>query len=595
VSFSSRLFIAAWIALLAPAVACADLAPIQIDGYFDDWDALTAVYDDSNDDAGPVDFGRIWVANDQDYLFFRFETEGEVQPDEQQNMRLYIDTDMNASTGTAFNGIGAELMWEFGWKEGTFVDGGTYTVDQYDVGLQMGPTVSNTEFEVAFKRDAVPAGGQSLFSGSNIRFILRDTDSADVAPSTGSITYTFAPGTVATPSLSLARQDPAHIRLTTWNVQGDGLFDGGTAEAAQNRLLDAMDPDILIVNEVWDHTATEVRNKIEQHLPSGAGETWYAIKRDDGNVVVSRFPILQSWLINSTYRLTGVLLDLEEMSAKDLLVIACHWRCCTADDDRQKEADSVIAFLRDAKDPGGVITLPEGTPFVLGGDLNLVGWRQQLDTILTGDIQNEGTYGADDAPDWDGSDFTVPRSRQPDVRLSYTWRNDFGTYYPGMLDWILFTDSALDLHNHFILDTRGMTSTNRAINGLQLYDTPNASDHAPRVADFTVFDPQSPVPPVPTEYRARLLPNVPNPFNPSTELRFELDLPGPVELNIYDARGFLVRRLTAGDFPAGAHGVMWDGADRAGRQVASGVYQVRLVTSQGGHEVIQARAITLVE
>ena len=176
------------VVLLAPVVASADLAPIQIDGYFDDWNAVTAVHDDSNDDAGPVDFGRIWVANDQDYLFFRFETGGEVQPDEQQNMRLYIDTDMNSSTGTYFNGIGAELMWEFGWREGTFKDGGTYTVDHYDVGLQMGPTVSNTEFEVAFKRNAVPAGGQSLFNGRNIRFILRDTDSADVAPSSGSIT-----------------------------------------------------------------------------------------------------------------------------------------------------------------------------------------------------------------------------------------------------------------------------------------------------------------------------------------------------------------------------------------------------------------------
>lgn len=56
-----------------------------------------------------------------------------------------------------------------------------------------------------------------------------------------------------------------------------------------------------------------------------------------------------------------------------------------------------------------------------------------------------------------------------------------------------------------------------------------------------------------------------------------------------------MRRLTAGEFPAGTQGVKWDGADGAGRQVASGVYQVRLVTSQEGHEVIQARAITLVE
>ena len=39
--------------LAAPAVA--GLAPIQIDGFFDDWQGEPALIDDSNDDAGPVD------------------------------------------------------------------------------------------------------------------------------------------------------------------------------------------------------------------------------------------------------------------------------------------------------------------------------------------------------------------------------------------------------------------------------------------------------------------------------------------------------------------------------------------------------------
>jgi len=106
-----------------------------------------------------------------------------------------------------------------------------------------------------------------------------------------------------------------------------------------------------------------------------------------------------------------------------------------------------------------------------------------------------------------------------------------------------------------------------------------------------VFDPLSPVPVVPNVGAARLLPNVPNPFNPSTEIRFELDMSGSVELNVYDARGHLVRSLVAGDFAAGSHGVIWDGSDRAGRQVASGVYQVRLVTGS----TIRTQSITLVE
>ena len=68
-----------------------------------------------------------------------------------------------------------------------------------------------------------------------------------------------------------------------------------------------------------------------------------------------------------------------------------------------------------------------------------------------------------------------------------------------------------------------------------------------------------------------------------------------MELNIYDARGHLVRKLISGRYEAGPFSAMWDGADHSGRQVASGVYQVRLVVRQGSETVTQARSITLVE
>ncbi len=588
--------LALWLVVAAPAVA--DLAPIQLDGFFEDWTALSPAFTDGSGDAGSsgIDFGGVWVANDQDYLYIRFETGADVQPDEQQQMRLYLDTDMNASTGLSYGGIGAELMWEFGNQDGTFTKGGTATVLQHAVGLMMGPTVSSTQFEVAFARDAVPANGQSLFSGDTVRFILRDAaGGGDLCPNSGSITYTFAPGSLPIPTIPLGRDDPAQFRLATWNIQNDGLFAGGAAEAAQDRMLKAMDPDMLIVCEVWNHTAAQVKTKIEQHLPSGSGETWYAVGIDGGNVICSRFPILQSWEINPGYRDTGVLLDLPSQD-KNLLLIACHWRCCTADADRQKEADSIIGFLRDAKTAGGLLDLPEGTPFLLAGDLNLVGWDQQLTTILTGDIVNQSTYGADMAPDWGGAPFAIVHSRQPDARAGYTWRNDNGSYYPGMMDWILYTDSALDVHNNYILETRSMTPEHLATYGLLQDDTTNASDHCPRVADFTVFDPLTPVPDLPaSQAGARLLPNVPNPFNPRTELRFALENEGVVTLEIYDARGFRVKTFPPRDYGAGSHAVIWSGVDAGGRPVASGVYRVRMTVHSGGQAVRQEQAVTLVK
>ncbi len=591
-----------WIALalcLVVAVpAAADLAPIQMDGFFDDWTALTPVFTDGAGDAGAsgIDFRNVWVANDQDYFYLRFETTADVQPDEQQEMRLYLDTDMDAGTGQSFGGIGAELVWEFGFRDGTFYyKGGNATIEHAAVGLLMGPTVSSTEFEVALARNAVPAGGANLFLGDTVRFILTDDAGGDICPDSGSISYTFAAGTLPVPTIPLERQDPSHIRLMEWNVQSDGLFDGGSAEAAQDRLLKAVDPDMLIICEVWYHSATEVRDMIETHLPSGPGEAWYAVGIDGGNVICSRFPVLDSWLITPSYRNTAVLLDLPNQ-AKDLLLIASHWRCCSADADRQNEADAIVEFLRDAKTPGGLLDLPDGTPFLMAGDLNLVGWRQQLLTIQSGDIQDEGTYGPDMAPDWGGLPFVPVQSRQPDARASYTWRNDFSSYYPGMLDWVLYTDSALDLHNHYVLETRTMTATTLATYGLQQYDTTDASDHAARVADFTVFDPLSSVPDRPADLEdARLLPNAPNPFNPRTELRFALDAEGSVGLEIYDARGRRVAHFAPAVYGAGDHAVTWNGADDSGRPVASGVYRVRMTAQVDGRTIHRDQVITLVK
>lgn len=70
--------------------------------------------------------------------------------------------------------------------------------------------------------------------------------------------------------------------------------------------------------------------------------------------------------------------------------------------------------------------------------------------------------------------------------------------------------------------------------------------------------------------------NRPNPFNPSTTIRFGLAAVGPVNLRIYDQRGALVTVLLEGRAGAGLHEIVWDGTNTAGLPVASGVYFCRL-------------------
>jgi hypothetical protein len=78
-----------------------------------------------------------------------------------------------------------------------------------------------------------------------------------------------------------------------------------------------------------------------------------------------------------------------------------------------------------------------------------------------------------------------------------------------------------------------------------------------------------------------LLQNAPNPFNPSTTLRFTLPKASPVRLVLYDVTGRVVRTLVDGTYQPGAHSVVWDGLDRSGRACASEVYFYRLTTKQG--------------
>jgi subtilisin-like proprotein convertase family protein len=77
--------------------------------------------------------------------------------------------------------------------------------------------------------------------------------------------------------------------------------------------------------------------------------------------------------------------------------------------------------------------------------------------------------------------------------------------------------------------------------------------------------------------------NYPNPFNPITNIKFDLPKAGRVRLDIFDVSGRLVRTLVDENRVAASHSVTWDGTDNRGGKVASGAYYYRL---QAGGRVI---------
>jgi WD40 repeat protein len=84
----------------------------------------------------------------------------------------------------------------------------------------------------------------------------------------------------------------------------------------------------------------------------------------------------------------------------------------------------------------------------------------------------------------------------------------------------------------------------------------------------------TPDPPAPILYQAH-----PNPFNPSTTIRFRLTDAGHVRLSVYTPTGQHVRTLLDGVSNSGQHEVVWDGRSDTGISVGSGVYVYELRTA----------------
>jgi len=95
-------------------------------------------------------------------------------------------------------------------------------------------------------------------------------------------------------------------------------------------------------------------------------------------------------------------------------------------------------------------------------------------------------------------------------------------------------------------------------------------------------------PTLPKEFA--LGPAIPNPFNSSVELHFEVPEKARVRLEIWDVLGRRVRVVFDGEVEAGAHSVVWDGKDSRGGNAPSGVYFYRLVADK----VSLVRRMTLI-
>lgn len=478
-----------------PALRSGPLSPV-IDGDLGEWPEGTLLRADGHD------------------LFVRVSLPGEITLQAAPySLGLLLDVDGDPSTGSGLDGVqgdtsdaGAELAVVFSppgvssrsvgrGNEGVAAlllpdrgqDRAAEPVPHADLDLVFSPTYAAKDFEVRLSRR--PRGQPELAAAlteGRVSARLVGVDRED------SLAWSKPLGTVELPSLGaegprvaarLPARPPDAIRIVSWNV----LFATPMREPKPfARILRALDPDVVLVQE-WERAdAARLRTWFEEHV---SGQ-WHALDSPGwGVAVISRGPLERlgparverpaeappdTFRPDQSLRLAAAVV---ETRLGPIAVASMHLKCCgpaggLQDRARIAEAGRIRQTLADALE-----ALGEARPTVrvFGGDLNLVGSREPLD-VLKGGLAR------------DGRDLEVARIEVLGDRALYTWRGVGSRYSPGRLDFLTFGGASAA--GAYAVDTARLSQEVRAAAGLEADDSA-ASDHLALVLDVRPDDASS--------------------------------------------------------------------------------------------------------
>lgn len=464
---------------IAPMVA----QQIVIDEKFEDWQQGDLKVDDSGDQLSGTDIQALWITNDEKYIYFRMDFDREIQLQGDNSIQLAIDIDNNANTGFPVSGIGSEISFEFGARSGFFnpPNGGFVNIRHFDIGLVPLPTVTSNRFEFLIKRDFTISGTDYRITGDIAVRLDDDRFNGDKIPNeNGGFVYNIDDEKeLELEQISFALDERTDFRIMSLNALRDNIFESFSSQPL-SRILSASKPDIIAFQEIYDHTSAETVSLIDNIYTLPSGENWHHSSEGADIHLLSRYPIKHTDFI------AGNGAFVVEIENKDVLIINVHLPCCENDQDRQNEIDRILKYIREVQNGLSSYDLPADSPIIILGDFNLVGLRQQIESLLTGDIVNNGQYGSDISPDWDGSDLEDALPNVTGIPASYTWF-DNGSFFPGRLDYILYSGSVLRLDKSISLNTRTASNSFLQESQLSAADTEIVSDHLPLFADFS-FD-----------------------------------------------------------------------------------------------------------
>gem|GEM_PF-5862886 len=199
-----------------------------------------------------------------------------------------------------------------------------------------------------------------------------------------------------------------------------------------------------------------------------------------------------------------------------------------------------------------------------------------------GKIRNEIHLIANDPAEanWEWKDLWLVNDTRIEVDKWYHYVLDVGSdsAYVELYDadYNLLDKASMDINGQHINQVGGLFTLGRSwwepapvFNGL--FDDIKIYNYSKKEVGTAIDDHEDLVP-----IQYALKQNFPNPFNPSTEIRFSIPAANTVELQIYNILGQKVRTLLSKNLTAGYHKITWNGKSDQGLQLPSGIYFYRI-------------------
>ena len=446
-----------------------------LDGNFNDWNTPNAAQAD----------GR--------YIYLHFSPKNDdPQPIQAApySTRIRFDVDLDPHTGRPMDWMsltadiqqpqGVDLLVELSPKNELGSIGIGSAVTRYDadadaepighanIGFSFLPTFASTQYEARI--DRLAPGAEMLRKSGPISIMIDQVNEKDrfIWSTTLRLELPKLDSSTNTSVAQIPSKPDHAARVMSSNV----LFSSPLKEPdAFERVLGAIQPDVILYQEWFNTPVSEVENWLNTH--AGTGWKVHMPNSKAGVAIATRDPILQTYQSvlppSGTGRPARAVAALIDTEAGELLAISIHLKCCGSagskeDNKRIAQAKAINSFVRSVhqKHPDAKV--------VIAGDFNLVGSFLPMAAMV-------------DSLGIDGSDLSkVPTMHIADDSM-ITWNDENSRFSPGRLDWMLIDESMSKAQHAFVLDTRALSEQSLQLMGLQADDS-KASDHLPIVIDL---------------------------------------------------------------------------------------------------------------